>query len=158
MSITETQADKTVSKPKHWWSWLTKYITAKELYAGIKVDKELPFVLYYLDRWELVATILRLIYLTLGVVAIFFSLLAAVQIGSIQDAYAKIFAFIAAVSIAFMSGFNLTDKSNNVRAAWRELNAGVMKYNTGDINDIDLIEIYREQKKKIGDVIFSKGS
>jgi hypothetical protein len=66
--------------------------------------------------------------------------------------------FIAAVSIAFMSGFNLTDKSNNVRAAWHELNAGVMKYNTGDINDIDLIEIYREQEIKIGDVIFSKGS
>src|SRR6476646_8507469 len=99
----------------------------------------------------------RVIYILLGISSVFFSLLAAVQIGSIQEEYAKIFAFIAAVSIAFMTAFNLTDKSNNVRDAWRELNAGVMKYNNKLINKDQLIEIYRVQEGKIGGVFFSKG-
>jgi putative flippase GtrA len=99
---------------------------------------------------------LRTVYILLGVFAVFFSLLAAVQIGSIQDEHAKIFAFIAAISIAFMTAFNLTDKSNNVRDAWRELNAAVMKYNTNRISKSELIEVYRKQEEKIGGVFFSK--
>jgi hypothetical protein len=47
----------------------------------------------------------------------FFSLLAAAQIGSVSNGKAKIFAFIAAVSIALMTAFNLGGKSNDTRAA-----------------------------------------
>jgi hypothetical protein len=55
-----------------------------------------------------------------------------------------------------MTAFNLTDKSNNVRDAWRELNAAVMKYNTNRISKSELIEVYRKQEEKIGGVFFSK--
>jgi hypothetical protein len=129
----------------------------KSVYKGTKIEKEVPHILFFLNRWEFMSAILRVIYILLGISSVFFSLLAAVQIGSIQEEYAKIFAFIAAVSIAFMTAFNLTDKSNNVRDAWRELNAGVMKYNNKLINKDQLIEIYRVQEGKIGGVFFSKG-
>jgi hypothetical protein len=126
------------------------------LYQNTKVAIEVPHVLHYLNSWEVMAAGLRTVYILLGVFAVFFSLLAAVQIGSIQDEHAKIFAFIAAISIAFMTAFNLTDKSNNVRDAWRELNAAVMKYNTNRISKSELIEVYRKQEEKIGGVFFSK--
>lgn len=86
----------------------------------------------------------------------FFSLLAAVQIGFIQDVFAKIFAFLAAVTIAIMTGFNLTEKANNTRTAWRELNAGVLRYNNHNIDAPGLIEIYRKQEGTIGGVPFSR--
>lgn len=54
-----------------------------------------------------------------------FSLLAASQIGSLQDDAVKIFAFLAAVSVALMTGFNVGEKSNSARNAWRNLNTSV---------------------------------
>jgi hypothetical protein len=46
----------------------------------------------------------------------FFLVLTATQIGvNAIDDYTKFFAFIAAVSIAFLTSFNLIDKSNNTR-------------------------------------------
>lgn len=102
---------------------------------------------------------LRFIHVGLGVSATFFSLLAAAQIGSIQDEYAKVFAFIAAISIALMTGFNLGEKSNNVRNAWRELNAAVIAFNSNEkISEEEVIKAYREGEKRIGDVTFSRGS
>jgi len=109
-----------------------------------------------LDRWDKMATGLRTLHLGLGAFAIFFSLLAAVQIGFIQDVYAKVFAFLAAVTIAIMTGFNLTDKANNTRTAWRELNAGVMQFNANNITAAILIELYRRQEAMIGGVTFSR--
>jgi hypothetical protein len=94
----------------------------------------------------------------LGVSATFFSLLAASQIGSIQDEYAKIFAFIAAISIALMAGFNLGEKSNNVRNAWRRLNAKVIEFNSNQkLSTEDVIKVYGEAEELIGDVTFSRG-
>lgn len=127
------------------------------MYKDTRIEKQLPYILEYLERWELVATVLRIIHLLLGTLAIFFSLLAAAQIGSIQDEYAKIFAFIAAVSIALMAAFNLSEKSNNVRNAWRELNAAVMKFNQNIIGEKEIIEAYRREEGVVGDVTFNRG-
>jgi hypothetical protein len=126
------------------------------MYKDTRIDKELPQILEFLERWELVATVLRIIHLILGTLAVFFSLLAASQIGSIQDEYAKILAFIAAVSIALLAAFNLSEKSNNVRNAWRELNAAVMKFNENIIDEKEIIEKYREAERIVGDVTFSR--
>jgi hypothetical protein len=115
-------------------------------------------ILEYLGRWDLWATVLRITHVLLGTLGIFFSLLAASQIGSIQDEYAKIFAFIAAVSISLMAAFNLSEKSNNVRKAWRELNAAVMKFNENIIDEKEIIEIYRNQEAVVGDVTFNRGT
>jgi Flp pilus assembly pilin Flp len=127
------------------------------LYKDTRIQLKLPVILKYLVQWERISRALRLVHVMLGVSATFFSLLAAAQIGSIQDEYAKIFAFIAAVSIALMAGFNLGEKSNNVRNAWRELNAAVMTFNSNEkLSEDEVIKAYRESEKVIGDVTFSR--
>jgi hypothetical protein len=102
------------------------------LYENTRIEKELPVILRYLIQWEHMALYLRLIHISLGVSATFFSILAAAQIGSIHNELVRIFAFIAAVSIALMTGFNLGEKSNNVRNSWRELNSAIMKFNSDE--------------------------
>jgi hypothetical protein len=82
------------------------------------------------------------------------SLLAAAQIGSVSNGEAKIFAFIAAVSIALMTTFNLGGKSNDTRAAWRQLNSAVMKFNKGIIKPEELVNAYVEAEARIGDVTY----
>ncbi len=94
----------------------------------------------------------------IGFICNFFSLLAAAQIGSIGDEYVKIFAFIAALSVAILTAFNLNTKSNNMRTAWRELNSAVMKYNSEKMTDEQLIEEYRKSETLIGDVTYSGSS
>jgi hypothetical protein len=42
-----------------------------------------------------------------------------------------------------MTAFNMSEKSNNVRNAWRELNASVMKFNKKIIDEKEMIEMYR---------------
>jgi hypothetical protein len=81
-------------------------------------------------------------------------LLAAPQIGSVSNGEAKIFAFIAAVSIALMTTFNLGGKSNDTRAAWRQLNSAVMKFNKGIIKPEELVNAYVEAEARIGDVTY----
>lgn len=131
---------------------------SSELYKDTRIQRELPVILRYLVQWEHMARDLRLVHVMLGVSATFFSLLAAAQIGSIQDEYAKVFAFIAAVSIALMAGFNLGEKSNNVRNAWRELNAAVIAFNSNEkLSEEEVIKAYREGERRIGDVTFSRG-
>ena len=67
------------------------------------------------------------------------------------------FAFIAAVSIALMTGFNLGEKSNNVRNAWRELNTAIMKFNSDEkVPKDEVLKAYSEGEKRIGDVYFSR--
>jgi len=67
------------------------------------------------------------------------------------------FAFIAAVSIALMTGFNLGEKSNNVRNAWRELNTAIMKFNSDEkVPKDEVLKAYSGGEKRIGDVSFSR--
>jgi hypothetical protein len=57
-----------------------------------------------------------------------------------------------------MTGFNLGEKSNNVRNAWRELNAAVIAFNNGKLEEEEVIEAYRKGETRIGDVTFSRSS
>jgi hypothetical protein len=90
----------------------------------------------------------------LGISATFFSLLAAAQIGSANDEEARIFAFIAAVSIALMTAFNLVGKSNDTLAAFRQLNAAVIEFNETDKPKDVVINAYKEGEQRIGGVTY----
>ena len=129
---------------------------ASKPYKGKPVDEKFPEILSYLSQWQLMAFGLRFIHALLGVMAIVFSLLAAAQIGSIVDEYAKIFALIGAISIALMTGFNLGDKSNAVRNAWRLLNGTVIAFNKCEATDKQLIDAYNKEETIIGDVSYSR--
>jgi hypothetical protein len=112
--------------------WYSKYLGSfdvTEIYQDKPIATDLPQMLDFLKQWNSMAITLRVIHVLLGISATFFSLLAAAQIGSIEDVYVKIFAFLAAISIALMTAFNLGAKSNDTRTAWRKLNAAIMRYN-----------------------------
>jgi hypothetical protein len=68
--------------------------------------------------------------------------------------YAAIAAFIAAVSISLMTAFNLEEKSNNFRAAWRRLNVATIKFNQNLSEKDDILGAYEEGERLIGDVVF----
>jgi len=70
--------------------------------------------------------------------------------------YAKVFALIGAISIALMTGFNLGDKSNAVRNAWKLLNGTIIAYNDCYATEEDLIDAYKKGEELIGDVSYSR--
>jgi hypothetical protein len=125
-----------------------------DAYKDKPIGQKLPDILQYLRLWSTMAVYLRIFHVSLGISATFFSALAATQIGSIGDNITKIFAFIATVSIALMTAFNLGGKSNNTRAAWRHLNAQVMLFNQGACDEKDVIKAYEEAENLIGDVSY----
>jgi Na+-transporting NADH:ubiquinone oxidoreductase subunit NqrB len=125
-----------------------------EQYRKQPIGEKLPDILDYLKLWHKMALFLRLVHIFLGILATFFSLLAAAQIGFVDNEQARIFAFIAAVSIALMTAFNLGAKSNDTRAAWRQLNAAVIKYNNGLCKEQAVIDAYIQGERRIGDVSY----
>ena len=129
-------------------------IPDKDLYKGTRIENELPEILTYLEQWGNNARILWAFFIFLGIFATFFSLLAATGFGG--DILSRIFAFIAALSIAFLTAFNLGAKSNNTRNAWRLLNAAALRYNQGIMGKDDVINAYERGETLIGGISFSQ--
>jgi hypothetical protein len=129
-------------------------IPDKDLYKGTRIENELPEILTYLEQWGNNTRILWAFFVFLGIFATFFSLLAATGFGG--DILSRIFAFIAALSIAFLTAFNLGAKSNNTRNAWRLLNAAVLRYNQGIMGKADVINAYERGETLIAGISFSQ--
>ena len=127
-----------------------------DTYKESRVDREIPEMLIYLKLWGSNTTKLWTVHITLGVIATFFSLLTASQIGHIDDQYSRIFGFIAALSISLLTAFNLGAKSNNTRNAWRRLNAAIMKFNEHMINKDALMAAYEQGESLVGGVNYSQ--
>jgi hypothetical protein len=125
-------------------------------YKGTRIEKEIPEMLAYLELWGSNTTKLWAVHITLGVIATFFSLLTASQIGHIDDQIARIFGFIAALAISLMTAFNLGAKSNNTRNAWRRLNTAIMKFNENLMSKNGVIAAYEQGESLIGGVSFSQ--
>jgi hypothetical protein len=129
-------------------------IPDKDLYKGTRIEEEIPEILPYLEQWGNNTRILWAFFVFLGIFATFFSLLAATGFGG--DILSRVFAFIAALSIAFLTAFNLGAKSNNTRNAWRLLNAAVIRYNQGIMRKDDVINAYERGETLIGGISFSQ--
>jgi hypothetical protein len=124
-----------------------------ELLNNTKIQVDLPEIVAVLLLWRQKAIMLRILHVSLGVTATFFSLLTAILISS-DDQNSKYFAFIAALSVSLLSAFDLGTKSNNITNAYRELNLAAIRYNRGLINDIEVIKSYEEGERLIGNVTF----
>lgn len=128
-----------------------------EAYRSTRVEKELPEMLTYLKLWSHNTTKLWAIHITLGVVATFFSLLAAALTGNFDATWTRVFAFVAAFSISMLTAFSLGTKSNNVRNAWRVLNSAIIKFNHHLVQKNDVIVAYEEAESLIGGVTYTTG-
>jgi len=107
----------------------------------------------HLRRWEIMAGLLRTAHIALGLMSVFFSLLVAAKINSIEKVYLEWFAFLAAFSVGIQTGFDLGSKANRFRRAWRHVNWSYLKYLSNDGYTIDkLIDEYKAGEEIVGDV------
>jgi hypothetical protein len=104
-------------------------------------------------NWTMLSSLLRLVHIILGLVATVCSILVAMEIKKIDNERKKWLAFTAAISYSILSAFDLGDKANRTRTAWREMNAAIIRYQEGvDTSKANLIMKYEEAEKIIGDV------
>jgi len=126
---------------------------------GTRVARELPEIVPFFKIWRQKATGLRILHAFLGVSSVFFSLLTTTVLqfnGTNWNTYAKVFAFIAAVSIGLMTAFNLGTKSNDMTRAWRKLTAAIIRYNKYIIQKQKVVDQYVGAERLIGDVTFDQ--
>jgi len=68
-----------------------------------------------------------------------------------------ILSFIATASITLITAFNLGNKSNNCRKAWRLLSYALAQNRLGQITDAALLKAHNEAETIIGGVDFNYG-
>ena len=148
------------TKELNYKDWIERNLLhdMQEVYRDKRIEKELPEILVYVRLWDFKANMLRSLHIFLGTLATFSSLFAASQILSNSDytGYAAIFAFIAAISVALMTAFNLGEKSNNFRIAWRLLNVSVIRFNQNLCEKNDVIDAYERGETLIGEVAYQQ--
>ena len=123
-------------------------------------DAVLKNICELLEKWGRNAFWLRVAHVALIIIATVSSIIVATTVNSGSNPIpllaapetTKAVALLAAISAALFAGLDLGSKSNNVRTAWRKLNAAVMKYRVGDIGIESLIECYEKGEELVGDV------
>jgi hypothetical protein len=98
-------------------------------------------------------------YRVLGIISLASSLFLAVALGSeISVAATKILAFVSSLSTGIIFSFNLVEKSNRARRAFRVLLNAVMLYQHGQIEIKELLERYSQAEDLLGDDEFKSGA
>lgn len=115
----------------------------------------IPELRKQLSLWHRSARRLRALSVLLGLTAIVTSVLVASDLPSSQAV--RILAVVSAVATTALTGLDLTHKSNGFRSAWRELNAQLMRHESGIEPDArestsDLIDAYQRAEAMIGDI------
>lgn len=128
-------------------------------HQGSPIKQDIPEVIPFLEIWRRKATAFRFLHALLGSLSVIFSLLTTTLLAmDSMNFWAKVSAFIAAVSIGLMTAFNLGTKSNSMTNAWRKLTAAAIRYNKGLIEKKDVINAYVEAEGLIGDVTFDQSA
>ena len=103
----------------------------------------------------------RLVNLTIlfGILAIVSSVLVSVYTSTdlMCKQVIKILACISTASITLLTAFNVVQKGNNARTAWRILNAALYRFENGLYTMEQLIHCYEIGERLVGDTDFSFG-
>lgn len=109
-----------------------------------------------LPVWNRLAVRLHTTYIALGATATVSSLVAAsftVELGVVG---VKVCSFIAAVSLALLTAFDVGGKGNGARSAWRLLNSAVLAYENNPQFSIERLHAdYIAGENLLGDVKYS---
>ncbi|TFZ65632.1 hypothetical protein E4631_15550 [Hymenobacter sp. UV11] len=102
-------------------------------------------------------------YRALGVISLASSLFLAVSLGGdkgglIPVEATKILAFISSLSTGIIFSFNLVEKGNRARKAFRHLLNAVMQYQHCEIDMSELLKRYKEAEEIMGDDEFRSAS
>jgi hypothetical protein len=111
-----------------------------------------------LNEWHYNSIRLGLLISFLGVVAIGGSLFVTTFLGYSDNDYHipnivfKVVSFISAASLTTLSSFNIVQRKNAFRHAWRVLSNAYLKFKAKEINELELINVYKECELSIGNV------
>lgn len=100
-------------------------------------------------------------YRALGIISLATSLFITVALGAdagISTYAIKLIAYISSLSTSIVFTFNLVEKSNRARKAFRHLLDGVMLYRYSDFPIIELLEKYKESETYLGDDEFNQNN
>ena len=103
--------------------------------------------------WTFWANTLRLVHVSLLIIASVSSILASSGVGKLENSSTNWCAILAAVSIGVLSALELGKMSNDYRNAWRSLNVAILRYECVEsFREEDLIKAYADAEKLVGDV------
>ena len=109
-----------------------------------------------LPVWHKLASGLQKSYVILGVLATVASLVVVAFTAELSDMWIKILVMIPSLCLGLMTAFDLGNKANNARAAWRVLNAAVLSYENDETFTIqDLQKQYAAGEALLGEIKYN---
>ncbi|MGA7720480.1 MAG: hypothetical protein WCA84_04810 [Ignavibacteriaceae bacterium] len=133
-------------------SWISQPTFQNSLYLYAK--RKIPIgILVNFERWEFQANLLRFIYDLIALIAASASILVTLRLKDNKDKILRYAAYVSALSLGTITAFNLGEKANNFRNAWRNMHTAIIKYEElPDFSVEELIKSYDLSEKMIGDV------
>ena len=108
-----------------------------------------------LHDWQLIANSLRILQMFLGVLGTVAALFVTSFTSEIGVRWIKVCSFVAAISIAILSAFDVGAKADSTRRGWRHLTAAILRFKTDpNFTEQQLIDAYSEGEAMVGDVPF----
>ena len=105
-----------------------------------------------LRDWNWQARLLRWGHWLLGAIAVISSVIVAAKVHSLSGDAIQWLAVSAAAATGLLTAFDLSGKGNQMRRAWRHLNAAKLRFeHEPSFSEGQLIKAYEEGEKMIGD-------
>jgi len=102
------------------------------------------------SRWNLIAALIRVLYVVLGLVGVLAPVVVATFAVAIQILYIRIISFCATAAVAVFVSFDIGTLATRWREAWKHLNAACIAYQLGLIDLSALYKAYSEGENLIG--------
>ncbi len=133
---------------------------SNELPKQNRSRKEVPEEIHtQLAKWRKQAALLRGLHVLLGVTVITASVTVASRLFDPGSLLMAGLALSAAVSSGLLTSLGLEQKSNNMRNAWRTLNAAILRFDAEPSYGIEKVLVaYEQGEHLIGDVKLSLSS
>lgn len=125
-------------------------LTTKELDKQIPPEIEADY-----KSWQFQATLLRFLFVLLGVSATVAALAVTTfttELTAHGTTYLKLGTFVAALSIGLITAFDIGGKANAMRRAVREFTVASILYRENELTFDDLVTAYRHCEDIVGDV------
>jgi hypothetical protein len=128
------------------------HIARKPKSSPAEADLVLKEIARHMYKWDKFGWFLRIMHTLLGLVAIVSSIVIAARISTLDPHILEWLALSSAISVGLQTGFDLGEKANRFRRAWRILKVSYFSYEK-NIHGIDqLIKDYDRAEEMVGDV------
>lgn len=107
-----------------------------------------------LKKWETQSSMLQVLYVFLGAIAIIAPLVVASFTDLLGDLLTRLVSFCGAFAVGLIGGFRLSKQANKMRRAYIELRSAIVRYEACPNFTLDnLVEKYTSIAKTIGSII-----